>query len=416
MMKTLVEKISAAFTHVGIDMKNIMGKLSNVNVNSKAETDTHSSAQGAYSVAIGADSQATGEKSVAVGYNSTALHANSMAVLGGRTTAENQLMLSDNLTVIGNVAQGKISPDSNEAISGRQLHQVQESLDKVKGGDYKVGNLTTENLNDIKTPGVYAQVANANSLLSRNYPIELAGALQVYPSAYGHMQIYRPFVGGQVFKRNKKTYDLEWEEWSDELATSALRVNGATINVLDDTRGGKTVTGHCVTSLFGIGNTTDMFYLRTPFKMKSLVMWKLKIYGYHLSSGEFEEFYVSGYNYHSSGAIVRSRANIINSTVADRNMWVGFDENENMVVVFGKDKTKYYINLFVDFEVFYGAGWPQNNIPQMSDQKNWELEIVGAAELPTTTAGTNATIKGKEHKNVARIEQVKSLQSTWKTL
>lgn len=75
------------------------------------------------------------------------------------------------------------------------------------------GKLTTQNLNDIKAYGIYAQEANRDATPERNYPTNFAGTLIVYPSAYNVMQKYINFRSGETYQRNVNIDLRTWSEW-----------------------------------------------------------------------------------------------------------------------------------------------------------------------------------------------------------
>lgn len=89
------------------------------------------------------------------------------------------------------------------AIEINAFHQATSSLGEA-------------NLNDVVNPGNYYQSANAQALGTRNYPLQVAGALTVYDTqanGWGRIQEYRPFDRSQVFTRNK-TNATTWSGWS----------------------------------------------------------------------------------------------------------------------------------------------------------------------------------------------------------
>lgn len=95
-------------------------------------------------------------------------------------------------------------------------------------------SLTTEDLDTIKTPGVYAQHANANTSAARHYPENLAGSLTVTVGA-GVQQRYHVYNTSRVWTRAQ--YDKgAWTPWAREYNTlnkptaadvGALPVQGA---------------------------------------------------------------------------------------------------------------------------------------------------------------------------------------------
>ena len=95
-------------------------------------------------------------------------------------------------------------------------------------------SLSTEDLDTIKTPGVYAQHANANTSAARHYPENLAGSLIVTTGA-GVQQRYHVYNTSRVWTRAQ--YDKgAWTPWAREYNTlnkptaadvGALPVQGA---------------------------------------------------------------------------------------------------------------------------------------------------------------------------------------------
>lgn len=99
------------------------------------------------------------------------------------------------------------------------------------------GKLTTQNLNDVKAYGVYAQEANKDATTERNYPTNFAGTLLVYPSAYNVMQQYINFRTGETYQRNQNIDLRTWSDWrrvdglnavskSGDAMTGALQIKG----------------------------------------------------------------------------------------------------------------------------------------------------------------------------------------------
>lgn len=77
--------------------------------------------------------------------------------------------------------------------------------------------LTTEDLDTIKTPGVYAQHANVNTSAARHYPENLAGSLIVTTGA-GVQQRYHVYNTSRVWTRAQ--YDKgAWTPWAREYNT-----------------------------------------------------------------------------------------------------------------------------------------------------------------------------------------------------
>lgn len=78
-------------------------------------------------------------------------------------------------------------------------------------------SLSTEDLDTIKTPGVYAQHANANTSAARHYPENLAGSLTVTVGA-GVQQRYHVYNTSRIWTRAQ--YDKgAWTPWAREYNT-----------------------------------------------------------------------------------------------------------------------------------------------------------------------------------------------------
>ena len=73
--------------------------------------------------------------------------------------------------------------------------------------------LTTQNLNTIDSEGIYIQRSNSNAILSRNYPIEKAGFLEVSssPDKMYVLQRYTSYEGEITYTRSK--YNGNWLSW-----------------------------------------------------------------------------------------------------------------------------------------------------------------------------------------------------------
>ena len=79
-------------------------------------------------------------------------------------------------------------------------------------------SLSTEDLDTIKTPGVYAQHANANTSAERHYPENLAGSLMVTAGA-GVQQRYHVYNTSRVYTRAQYTTGA-WTPWAREYNTA----------------------------------------------------------------------------------------------------------------------------------------------------------------------------------------------------
>lgn len=120
--------------------------------------------------------------------------------------------------------------------------------------------LTTQNLNDVKDYGVYAQEDNRNATGDRNYPVNYAGTLLVYPSAYSVMQVYIVFNTGETYQRNMNYGLKTWGNWvrtdglrgvnkSGDAMTGTLSIEGSRSEgfanglIIKNKAGGKNTSG-----------------------------------------------------------------------------------------------------------------------------------------------------------------------------
>lgn len=125
------------------------------------------------------------------------------------------------------------------------------------------------NLNLYTSPGVYYQDSNANTSLVLNYPVALAGSLEVFTAA-GVVQVYRPYNSGRVFQRG--WYSEAWSTWvelasKDDLETLAtksevptagtgLSKSGTQMSVKYGTSAGTALQGNSIVQSPGIGTGT----------------------------------------------------------------------------------------------------------------------------------------------------------------
>ena len=72
--------------------------------------------------------------------------------------------------------------------------------------------LSTEDLNTLKTPGIYYQPANANASAARHYPENNAGTLIVYKNA-GVTQVYRVYNSSRSYTRSQYSTGA-WTAWT----------------------------------------------------------------------------------------------------------------------------------------------------------------------------------------------------------
>lgn len=113
----------------------------------------------------------------------------------------------------------------------------QSWVDGQIANNFTRSKLTTQDLNEIKAYGVYAQEANREATTERNYPTNFAGTLLVYPSAYNVMQQYINFRSGETYQRNMNIDLRTWSEWRRIDGLNAVSKSGDTMT------GSLTITG-----------------------------------------------------------------------------------------------------------------------------------------------------------------------------
>jgi len=74
--------------------------------------------------------------------------------------------------------------------------------------------LSTEDLDTLKTPGIYYQPANANTSVARHYPENNAGTLLVYKNA-GVTQVYRVYNSSRSYTRSQYSTGA-WTVWTPD--------------------------------------------------------------------------------------------------------------------------------------------------------------------------------------------------------
>lgn len=113
---------------------------------------------------------------------------------------------------------------------GRQLFLV----GKVGGGPGVTELGSIENLNDLLDTNTYHQAQNAETSMGKNYPIELAGMLEVINATRaaggGNQYVYQRYStynGSEVFQRAK--YSTSWSTWSRLIADNPEAWTNASI-------------------------------------------------------------------------------------------------------------------------------------------------------------------------------------------
>lgn len=89
--------------------------------------------------------------------------------------------------------------------------------------------LTTEDLNNITTPGAYGQNANVNATAGRHYPEALAGSLLVTYSAYGVQQEYTIHSPNNHRKYVRNRTSTGWTTWQQVDGIDKVNKSGDTM-------------------------------------------------------------------------------------------------------------------------------------------------------------------------------------------
>lgn len=82
----------------------------------------------------------------------------------------------------------------------------------------KAANLTTQNLNDVIEAGTYFMNSDASATAALNYPVLLAGVLEVIPAFSGNLQVMQRYTTRsatipRIFVRNRFTTSQTWFSW-----------------------------------------------------------------------------------------------------------------------------------------------------------------------------------------------------------
>lgn len=114
------------------------------------------------------------------------------------------------------------------------------------------------NLNDMLTPGLWHQGANANTSAALNYPVLLAGMLQVTAASNMVYQTYTAYSTGKIYSRVK--YQTAWSSWVEMSVvghTHAIADVSGLESALDDrlAKTGGLMAGPINFNGFGSGNS-----------------------------------------------------------------------------------------------------------------------------------------------------------------
>ncbi|MGE6394573.1 hypothetical protein [Chryseobacterium scophthalmum] len=125
-----------------------------------------------------------------------------------------------------------VNPDNSTHTLVQTTSSISFIRDNVGAAPKAPISLGTSDLNTIQTPGFYNQITDANATIARNYPVTLAGTLNVYRSiTNGVIQEYTSHVG-ITYKRyyNGSAWASSWAQIIDSrnggVVSGALTING----------------------------------------------------------------------------------------------------------------------------------------------------------------------------------------------
>lgn len=183
----------------------------------------------------GAQAQKTARESLAIVDASTKQRGLVQLNSATNSTSEIQAATPAAVKAVNDNANGRVP--SGRKVNGHVLSADVNvtSTDIFDSQSFGIG--ANQNLNDLKTPGIYYQTANANSSLALNYPEAQAGTLLVYKNA-GITQEYRVYNSSRIYTRSQYM-DGAWTAWSKEYNSlnkpsasdiGALPISGGTLN------------------------------------------------------------------------------------------------------------------------------------------------------------------------------------------
>ncbi|KLF82383.1 hypothetical protein YA43_12970 [Enterobacter hormaechei subsp. steigerwaltii] len=132
-------------------------------------------------------------------------------------------------------ANGRVP--SARKINGHALTEDTSVTSQDIFNDQAIG-LSTEDLDTLKTPGIYYQPLNANTSAARHYPENNAGTLLVYKNA-GVTQVYLVYNSSRAYTRSQYSTGA-WTAWAKRY-DSANKPSPADIGALN--KGGDTMNG-----------------------------------------------------------------------------------------------------------------------------------------------------------------------------
>ncbi|MCE3116196.1 phage tail protein [Enterobacter sp. ASE] len=132
-------------------------------------------------------------------------------------------------------ANGRVP--SGRKINGHALTDDTSVTSQDIFNDQAIG-LSTEDLDTLKTPGIYYQPLNANTSAARHYPENNAGTLLVYKNA-GVTQVYLVYNSSRAYTRSQYSTGA-WTAWAKQY-DSANKPSPADIGAVN--KGGDTMSG-----------------------------------------------------------------------------------------------------------------------------------------------------------------------------
>lgn len=132
-------------------------------------------------------------------------------------------------------ANGRVP--SGRKINGHALTEDTSVTSQDIFNDQAIG-LSTEDLDTLKTPGIYYQPLNANASAARHYPENNAGTLLVYKNA-GVTQVYLVYNSSRAYTRSQYSTGA-WTAWAKRY-DSANKPSPADIGAVN--KGGDSVNG-----------------------------------------------------------------------------------------------------------------------------------------------------------------------------
>lgn len=133
----------------------------------------------------------------------------------GGTTRQLAIMNSSDQALIGDSALSLLlRSNGTNTLNGNEIwHSGNDSGFMKKVADIP----SSADLNTYTTLGMYHQNSNANTTSGSNYPINLAGWLEVYTDGSMTYQRYTEYLSGTVYTRVK--YNSSWSAWQGGLVT-----------------------------------------------------------------------------------------------------------------------------------------------------------------------------------------------------